>query len=100
MSTVSAPSSGLPALAAARPGVVVGSGRYGDPGGAGRARALADRERDLQRGPATAGVVVADVDDRPRQTHRVAREDRVVHAERHLAEPAERAGPVGDVALE
>ena len=41
-----------------------------------------------------------DVRDHTVELHRVAREDRALHAERHAPESTFRSGPVGEVALE
>ena len=57
-------------------------------------------QREIEIDPAATDFVGADLAHRRAQFHRVAREDRALHAERHPSEPALGPGPVGDVPFE
>src|SRR5262245_14809803 len=89
-----------PLVAAALPGVVVRRGRQRDARRALGRRLLTDGEPDREADPAAADRVLLHLLHLAVEDHAVAREDGVLHAELDLAEPALRARPVGDEALE
>src|SRR5258708_26931304 len=92
--------SGTAALAAPRPGIVVGRHRKGDSSLTGGADPVAHADAHVEPRPAAAGVVNLDSLHPAAELHGVAGEDGGLHPKLDPPEPALGPGPVLDVALE